>query len=129
MDISPTAVRKASERYPALDFFQGDIASGGFSRPERYDTVVMHQVLWYVLESLPTVFENLDLLLQPAGHLIFANAFLQDQQYGKEVIDGFDGMLRHVLLHHSSQFRVIHAHMDYSGSFHFDDGILILQKR
>ena len=89
----------------------------------------MWQILWYVLEALPNTMENIGRLLQPSGYLVFANAFLKEQKYGREIIDGFDGLLSYLLQNHTEQYHVIYAQIDYSGKYLFDDGILILQKR
>ena len=129
MDISPTAIEKAKNLFPLLDFITGDICSEHLKVENKYDIVIMSQILWYILEKLPQVFTNIDSLLKNHGLLVFVNAFLKEQKYGKEIIDGFDGLLRYVCLNYFGKYKIIKAEADYSGRFLHDDGILVLMKR
>lgn len=129
MDISPTAIRKAKALFPSLEFIVGDIRSEHLDVGKRYDIVLMVEVLWYVLEKLPQVFANIDVLLKDNGFLVFSNGFPREQKYGKEIIDGFDGLVRYVCSECFDKYRIIKAEVDYSGKFLFDDGILVLMKR
>ncbi len=129
MDISLTAINKARSLFPSIKFIQGNICAGNFVATEKYETVIMCQILWYVLEALPNTMKNIGRILPPSGYLVFSNAFLKEQKYGREIIDGFDGLLGYILQNHTEQYRVIYAQIDYSGEYLFDDGILILQKR
>lgn len=128
MDISRTAVTKAKSLFPDLEFVTGDICSKGLKAGGKFDVVIMSQILWYILEKLPHVFENIDNLLKKDGYLVFVNAFLKEQKYGKNIIDGFDGLARHVLVNYHGKYRLIKAQIDYSGRFLHDDGILIFKK-
>jgi hypothetical protein len=89
----------------------------------------MVELLWYILEKLPQVFANIDALLKNKGFLVFANSFLREQKYGREIIDGFDGLVRYVCSEYLDKYRIVKAEVDYSGKFLFDDGILVLMKR
>jgi SAM-dependent methyltransferase len=128
MDISHTAVTKAKTLFPDLEFIAGDICSKKLKIKGKFDVVIMSQILWYILEKLPYVFENIDNLLRKDGYLIFVNAFLKEQKYGKNIIDGFDGLARHVLVSYPGKYRLISAQIDYSGRFLHYDGILIFKK-
>jgi len=129
MDISPTAVEKAKSLFPALEFIVGDIRSEYLNVGKKYDIVLMVEVLWYILEKLPQVFANIDGLLKNKGFLVFSNGFPREQKYGRETIDGFDGLVRYVCSKYFGKYRIIKAQVDYSGKFLFDDGILVLMKR
>ncbi len=129
MDISPTAIEKAKSLFPLLEFIVGDICSEHLKVENKYYIVIMSQILWYILEKLPQVFTNIDSLLKNDGFLIFVNAFLKEQKYGTEIIDGFDGLLRYVCLNYFGKYKIIKAEVDYSGKFLHDDGILVLMKR
>lgn len=129
MDISPTAIKKAKALFPLLEFMVGDIRSDILNVGKKYDIVLMVEVLWYILEKLPQVFANIDALLKDKGFLIFSNGFPREQKYGKEIIDGFDGLVRYVCSKHFSKYRIVKANLDYSGRFLFDDGILVLMKK
>lgn len=130
MDISGTAIMGACRNFPGITFHLGDIA-GPPPRPDlqgRWDVVILNQTLWYVLDRLPAVFENALTLLAPHGHLIIQMAFLDNQEYGREIVDGFNGLLRYVLDHHSADFQVVRASYDASSRFApYHDGLLVLQ--
>jgi SAM-dependent methyltransferase len=129
MDISPTAISKAKALFPSLEFIVGDIRSEYLNVGKKYDIVLMVEILWYILERLPQVFANIDVLLKDKGFLIFSNGFPREQKYGKEIIDGFDGLVRYVCTKHFGKYRIVKANLDYSGRFLFDDGLLVLMKR
>lgn len=128
MDISPTAIKKARTLFPSLEFIVGDIRSEHLKVERKYDVVLMVEVLWYILEELHQVFVNIDDLLKDNGFLVFSNGFLREQKYGKEIIDGFDGLVRYVCSKYLDKYKIIKAQVDYSDKFLFDDGILVLRK-
>jgi len=128
MDISSTAIEKAKIIFPSLEFIVGDIRSECLDIRKKYDIVLMAEVLWYVLEKLPQVFANIDGLLKNSGFLVFSNGFPREQKYGKEIIDGFDGLVRYVCSNYFGKYKIVRAQVDYSGKFLFDDGILVLMK-
>jgi len=93
-----------------------------------YDVIVLSQTLWYVLNRLPAVFENALALLAPHGHFIIQMAFLDKQEYGREIVDGFNGLLRYVLDRYGADFQVVSASYDASSRFApYHDGLLVLQ--
>ena len=128
IDISPTAVQKAQSRFPDLSFKVADITSSSFKESGRYDVVIMSQILWYVLENFPQVFTNVRSLLKPNGYLVFVNAFIRDQKYGRDIVDGFDGLVGYVLTHYPHQYKIIQAEFDDSKKFLHDDGLLVMRK-
>ena len=128
MDISPTAIEKAKTLFPSLEFIVGDIRSECLNVGKKYDIVIMVEVLWYILEKLPQVFVNIDSLLKDGGFLVFSNGFLREQKYGREIIDGFDGLIRYMSSKYFGKYRIVKANVDYSGKFLLDDGILALMK-
>ena len=128
MDISQTAVAKAKKVFPHLNFVAADIGEVNLSHKASYDMIIMSQILWYILEKLPQIFKNFERLIRPGGHLIFINAFLREQKYGRDIVDGFDGLVRYIQKHHFDQYRIVKAQVDYSGRFIHDDGILVIKK-
>lgn len=48
--------------------------------------------MWYIIEELKLSFNNCFNLLNTNGYLLFYQAFLKEQKYGKEIINGFNGM-------------------------------------
>lgn len=124
MDISPTAIERARALYPELEFLVGDIAASGLSLPRRYDVLLLNQILWYVLERLDTVLDNAVRHLAPGGFLVICNAFLPEQKYGRDLVDGFDGLLRYLLGH---RLTIIDARIDISERYAHRDGLVFAQ--
>ncbi|MDO8674953.1 MAG: class I SAM-dependent methyltransferase [Candidatus Omnitrophota bacterium] len=129
MDISQTAVAKAKKVFPHLNFVAADIGEVDLKHKASYDVIIMSQILWYVLEKLPQIFRNFKRLIKPSGHVVFVNAFLREQKYGRNIVDGFDGLVRYVMTKHGTQFRLVSAKIDYSKEFIHDDGIAVFQKK
>ena len=128
MDISSFAIDKATRTFPSLKFVVADICSENLKIDKRYDIVIMSHILWYILEKLPQVFANIDGLLKNNGYLVFVNAFLKEQRYGREIVDGFDGLVRYILTNYFGKYKIVKAQVGYSGKLSFDDGILVLMK-
>ena len=129
-DISHTAVERAWTEFPKLYFFRLDITAPvedyHFYR-SNYDVVILSQMLWYVLDKLPDVFGNCARLLTPGGHLIIQTAFLDNQEYGRDIVDGFHGLVRWVL-DHAPDWRIVGASYDASAQHTpHHDGILVLR--
>jgi SAM-dependent methyltransferase len=111
VDISKIAVKKARRAFPDLRFYSGDIGDDDFKRGETnvYDVVILHNVLWYILHCLPDVCRNSIRLLTENGRLIVCNAFLINQRFGKDIIDGFEGMRSYALKNWGKDFGEEHA--------------------
>jgi SAM-dependent methyltransferase len=134
-DISQTAVNRAKKKFPNPVFFVADFATpGAWINPlytHRYDVVVLSQMLWYVLHGscLRATFENALMLLEPHGHIVVQNAFLSHQEYGRGVINGFDGLLRYAL-DHLTNLQAVSASYDNFGRYApLHDGLLVLSRR
>lgn len=126
-DISSTAVTRAKALFPHLCFTQIDITASDFKEkynPVQYDVVVLNQLLWYILEDLPRVMENVSHLLTRQGFLIVSNAFAREQRYGREIIDHFDGAAK--FFRDLSTFNLLQANY-YNDNFEHDDGHFLLQ--
>ncbi len=135
-DVSYTAIAKASELHPRGVFYHLDIADpamesllGAAFAPNRpYDVVILSQILWYILRDLPTVFYNCAKLLAPDGHLIIQTAFIDDQKYGRDIVDGWHGLIRWVL-NGLPAWKIMGASYDAGDRFApHHDGILVLRK-
>ena len=129
VDISKTAVDKASLRYQNIDFHVGDIASKSFRFHQRVDVVILNQMLWYVLEDLNVAIDNVYNALNRGGYLVISMAFLKDQKYGNNIIYGFDGLIDFCDdLCRNNKFTLIFSDLDKSGTFEYSDGIVCLKK-
>jgi len=126
-DISVTAVQKARQRFPNLKFTQADITAVDFRdnhEPQQFDVVILNQVLWYILDSLPQVLLNMKHILRSDGYLLISNAFAREQRYGAQVIDHFDGAAKY--FRQQEHFTLLRASF-YNDHYEHDDGHFLLQ--
>lgn len=123
-DISPVAIEKARALQRRIEFHVADISATAFPLAERYDVVVLSQLLWYVLDRLHQALDNCAALIGPGGILAISQAFLRDQRYGRDIIDGFQGAaaIRH------PDFHLIHADLEDSRRHVHDDGLVIFRR-
>ncbi|MGB1298108.1 MAG: class I SAM-dependent methyltransferase [Psychrobium sp.] len=129
VDISKTAVSKAQNLFPSIDFFQGDIASTNIDSSKSYDVVILNQILWYLLKGLDRVFINLSKMIKQDGYLIISTFFLKDQKYGADIIGSFDDLILHVISNYHQQYKIIFADIKYGDeSAKHRDSILVLKK-
>jgi len=93
VDVSPTAVDKARANYPDLTFQCRNVVHEEIGERD-FDLVVLSEVLWYVLESLPLFFDRVIELMAVRGTLAIHQFFPTEQRYGKAVLDGLPGFQR-----------------------------------
>lgn len=132
-DISMTAVRQARQRYPSLRFSPADIAHDHWpfmgSERQRYDVVILSQLLWYVLDRLDHALRNTVDLLRPGGVLVISQAFLREpQRYGAEIIDGFEGAIAAVKVRRPELRLVLAGYSDGAHGLAHNDGLIIFRK-
>jgi len=126
MDISRTAIKKAVKLFPSINFVKGDISNKRFNSDIKYDVVILNQMLWYILESLSGTFENCFSVLKPNGRMVISQAFLRaPQKYGKDICDGFDGLISYLNDH---GLNIEHSQFDNSNSFIHNDGLIIFKR-
>lgn len=131
LDISETAVKKAKFLFPDLDFLSGNIMSPSIETTIKYDVVILNQLLWYILEDLEIVFSNCRDLLHPDGKIIISQAFLktpQDQKYGREICDGFEGLMNYIRKNLKDKFEIDYYNYDNSKNLLHNDGLISLEK-
>jgi SAM-dependent methyltransferase len=128
IDISSTAISKANEKYSDIEFMVGDVSSLNFKYEETADIVILNQMLWYILENLDLAIDNVYEILNDNGYLIISMAFLNEQKYGKEIIDGFQGLIEYCDKV-KDKFELIDSDFDESKKFDYNDGIICLKKR
>lgn len=110
MDISSVAIEKAKATFPQLSFQAGNICQPGLDPVGGpFDTVVMNEVLWYTLHSIDTVFENFRRMLAPNGLLIISTAFPADQRFGRDTVDGFNGLISYLARTQFEAFSLVEA--------------------
>ena len=91
IDISKTAIEKAEKRFPTVDFRVMNILKEQLDN--KYDTIVVSGILWYILNDLQGVLDKVSNALTYQGHLVIFQTFIEDQRYGKEIIDGYHGWI------------------------------------
>ena len=128
VDISATAVARAREAYPDIDFHVGDISDSRFSLGNKtYDIILINQVLWYVLDHLAFVFRNCQKIRKQGSYLYICNAFMRrTQRYGKDIVDGFDGLVSYIVKHTGREYAFVEARLDTAEEHPYDDGHIIL---
>jgi len=128
VDISTIALEQARKKFPKHNFMVGDIGSSKFVAEQKYDLVIFNQILWYILENLETAVFNAHKLLRPGGHFLICNAYLKEQRYGVDIVDGFNGCQEFMEIHHEQLFSLTDSQFDNSGDLVLNDGLLVYQK-
>ena len=111
VDTSLTAVNKAQSRYQQCDFLQWNILTDPseilYDRQygDRFDLIVMSEVLWYVCQKMDFVLEKIKTeLLSGKGNFAIHQYFPEDQKYLCEYIDG---MMEFELIMKQHKFQTI----------------------
>jgi SAM-dependent methyltransferase len=129
VDISEIAIQKAKKLFPNLSFSQGDISDLSFKTDKKYDVIVLNQLLWYVLQSLDTVFENCQKCINENGRIVISQAFLKsEQKYGKDICNGFEGLLKYLNGDIQSSLKIEYHEYNASTFFLHNNGIVSLRK-
>jgi hypothetical protein len=92
-----------------------------------YDIVLLHQMLWYVVDDLEKVIHHArqQLTPQPSSIVIISQAFPRAQRFGKEVLNGYEGAVEYF----KSQpgFNLIHTRYDDSKALPHIDCHFVIQ--
>jgi SAM-dependent methyltransferase len=134
MDISRNAIIRAEALYPHLSYDVADISSDRFPLicidRERYDVVLLNQILWYILENFDNALNNALTMLKPGGLLIISQAYLRsEQKFGRDIADGFIGTLTAILNRCPSLTLLCGQYCDGSHGLIFNDGLLVFRKK
>jgi len=126
MDISPLAIERAREIYPAIDFAVGDIRKP--VEKAGHDIVLLNQVLWYVLPEIDATVENCISLLKPGGLLVVAQAYLRGpQRFAADIANGFAGVSELFATRYAGRLRLVDSHYCDDVRLPHRDGVLIYQ--
>lgn len=90
-DISPVAIDQAKSKKYDIEFFTHNIKNK--INNKTYDCIIFSDLLWYILNDLDECINNAFESLNKNGNIVFYNAFLETQKYGKDIINGFNGLL------------------------------------
>jgi SAM-dependent methyltransferase len=87
IDISSTAVAKARELFPGIDFQVADIHHQNPFQAESFDLIVCKDLMWYVFDHLLQLISIMKHILRKGGFLYISQSFPGGENYvGKEVI-------------------------------------------
>ena len=129
-DISKRAIEVAKQKFPNYNFFVNDITSRKKVTDKKFDIVIFNQILWYILEKLDDSIFNSHFILKKNGYFIISQAFLRSEQnYGKDIINGFKGLDKVMKSKYSDLFQLISKNFDNSKKYQFDDGIFLFKKK
>ena len=129
LDISKTAVEKASKNFPGFTFFQDNICSKNLKISRKYDYILLSQILWYIIDYLPIVLENCNHLLNKNGELIITQGFIKHpQRYAKNIVNGFSGLDTYLMKNMPNSLNISLLDYDARRDFELHDGIIILTK-
>lgn len=130
LDISNAAVLKARTLHPHCRFFTSDIRGALPFPPSEvgaFDVVILSQMLWYVLDRLNDAVKNAVRMVKLDGLFVVSQAFLRNQLYGKDVIDGYSGAVRYFAEKHPN-LQLIESVYDDTETFVHHDGLLVFRK-
>ena len=101
IDVSLTAVKKASARCPAIKFIHGDITSSNFHVPEHtFNFVYAKDILWYILNDLDLAISNLKQMLAPDGYVFFMQSLPDRSNYvGKDMFPNAESIICYLKRH------------------------------
>jgi SAM-dependent methyltransferase len=127
MDISTLAIEKAKERFPQHSFVTGNIGESCIKSDtnQKFDCVILNQLLWYILDDLDQVVENCANFLKANGTLIISNAFARKQEFGNDIIDGFSGACKK--FEQFTTFKLVSCCFNDNG-FRNNDGLFTFTK-
>lgn len=129
VDVSNVAVARARKLYPNVDFIARNICDAKADlAPIECDAVIWANCLWYLLHALDHAFANSLGLLDRNDLFIVSQGFLhEEQRYGREVIDGFNGAVSTLLHRYGDRLQLIEAQYDDHDDFVLKDGLLIFR--
>lgn len=129
IDISNEAVKRARELYPDHRFHVSDITAGLPFPPSsvgKFDVVILSQILWYILDKPKAAIENAIRLTKTGGLLVVSQAFLREQLYGRDIINGFPGAV--MFFSQFTELNCIESRYDDTEQHVHHDGLLIFRK-
>lgn len=101
IDIAPTAIRKAKEKYSDLgiNFIVCDIKKEYKQLPipsSGIDLIIISDLMWYVLPVFGDICQEIKNYLKDEGHLMVNQTFYpsEEQKYGKEIVSCVEDMLK-----------------------------------
>ena len=108
-EISKTATNKATKKYPSILFENRNIMTEKISK--EYELITISEVLWYLLESIEMVFDNLYNGLKDNGILAIHQYFPKHQNFGNGIINGLEDFEK--FIENSTDFEFVNKIVSY----------------
>lgn len=116
IDISPTAVRKARRLFPGLRFAAADLTRTRPLSGERFDLVVVKEMLWYVCHRLAPFFRHTGAMVGDQGFLYISQSFPESQTWvGQDKIGSPEQLLEICSRYAEPVHQVVERDSNYSG--------------
>ncbi|MCF8176906.1 MAG: class I SAM-dependent methyltransferase [Sulfuritalea sp.] len=113
LDISETAVARAAEMFPDIEFVSGTLEN--LRLEERFDAVVSKDVLWYVLDNLPDYLAG---LARFSSRWVYLGQSFPYKRpfYGEEILPNAQVLLAYLAKQgHSVVYSVVERDAAYGG--------------
>lgn len=95
IDVSSVAIQKAKILFPKLDFEVANISTE-LKRYNKYDCVILSEIIWYILPNLKKIFETLELEFK-GKYLIVNQVFYKGtQKYGNDYFTNIKDFINYV---------------------------------
>lgn len=100
IDVSSTAIGKASAKYDGCQFKIADIRRDAIPLVAEglYDLVMLQEVIWYILPELSDVFAKIGQSMTDEGILFIEQCFPSEQKFGKEFLQSADELISRYLM-------------------------------
>lgn len=101
MDISDTAIKKARERYPEIEFMVGDLCEIDkviceIKEKYSFDVIILSEIMWFILKDLKKIIEKLQAEFR-GKHIIINQTFYKGgQKYGNEYFTNLQEMIKYL---------------------------------
>ena len=94
MDISEAAVKKAQILFPGINFIRCDLLKQSPQINNRFDLVVVKEVMWYIASEYKHFFSSVVNLVKTDGFLYISQSFPNaDEWIGQEIFDSPETLL------------------------------------
>jgi len=104
VDVSKTCIDEARKLFPLGEYEVCDIRKSFPSG--TFDIIVLNHILWYILPELDKIISKSIDHLTANGSLIIAHQFIKDQRFGKDIINGFHGLINSLEIKHKDKFKI-----------------------
>ncbi|MCF8131389.1 MAG: class I SAM-dependent methyltransferase [Deltaproteobacteria bacterium] len=96
IDISETAIIKARQRHPDLEFMVGDVLDYHIHRQFKPDAIVLAETTWYILDKLDSFKSFLHRDMRGVGLIHLLMTYRGDEQkYGREFFTELDSIMNY----------------------------------